>query len=137
MQCDLVSGFVRFQWQLAIAAPTRMPTKTAITVVGPQPVFWQRQGSTARPRLLKIRPREGSVAREGCVKSRRVLYQAFARSNKNPHESSITPSEAISIRWRPIFPSGPFPETFRDFSITLVTTKIDRESRVGVLRGYS
>ena len=26
MQCDLVSGFVRFQWQLAIAAPTRMRT---------------------------------------------------------------------------------------------------------------
>ena len=114
VQCDLVSGFVRFQWQLAIAAPTRMPTKTAITVVGPQP---GASGTEARQQdegLIKTKAARRVVSLRGMRAKRRRVCLGRHKEPVKPARKFAHSSEAISIRWRPIFPSGPLPETSGD-----------------------
>ena len=108
---DLVSGLARFQSQLAITAPARMPTtKTAITV-GPQP------GALLAEARLQNHQKDAKIKAERRVGSLGGMRQEPTRvqteSRQNPHETSRNSSEAISIHWTPVFPPGPLPETSR------------------------
>ena len=89
MQCDLVSGFVRFQWQLAIAAPTRMPTKTAITVVGPQPGAFGTEARQQDEGLIKTKAARRVVSERGAPRGDACVLVGI-RSQQNPHETSRT-----------------------------------------------
>ena len=86
----------------------------------------ERQQSNQRLLKIKAERRVGSLGRMRQWPKR--VLAGFLGASKKPARTFAHSSEAISIRWRPIFPSGPSPETSKDFSITLVTTKIDRES---------
>ncbi len=76
---------------------------------------WQRQGSTKQQSQSPQIKAEGRVGRLGGMRLEPTRVSAgIAQSNQNPHETLRTSSEAISIRWRPVFPPGPLPQTSGD-----------------------
>ena len=75
--------------------------------------IWHRGKAAKTKGSSKSTPREGSVAWEGCAKRRPVCLGRHKEPAK-PARKFAHSSEAISIRWRPILPSGPLPETSGD-----------------------
>ena len=111
---DLVSGFVRFQSQRAIAGHECQRQRQRLLSSDRSLAHLAQSKAAQGPRAPQNQGREngrqpgrGAPIAKTC--SEKVLWRP-----KNPHESSTTASEAISIRWRPIFPSGPLPETSVD-----------------------
>ena len=112
---DLVSGFVRD----AIAA-RNCSTNANVQrrgYVGQQPCSpelaeaRQHKAAITRPQIKA----EGRVGRLGGMRLEPTRVSVgVAESNQNPHETSRTSSEAISIRWRHVFPPGPLPQTSGD-----------------------
>ena len=124
---DLASGFVR----ISIAA--RKCTNANVRARN----YCRRQPGAA-PRVAEARDRQGSKAarapqNQGREKGRQPGWDAsranvcsdrclvaYLREPTKPARIFPPRPEAISILWRPVFPSGPLAETYANFSIALV-----------------
>ena len=137
---DLVSGLARFQSQLAITAPARMPTtKTAITV-GPQPgalLAEARLQNHQKDAKIKAERRVGSL---GGMRQEPTRVQTGRGELTKPARNFSTLLSLFSIHWRPVFPPGPLPETSRGLrccqNLVVITKVADAVERGVRKRGF-
>ena len=134
---ELVSGFVRFQSQLAIAArhecqtsERRLPTDRSV-----------RFGRGAKPRQGLLKPKaEGRVGRLGGMRQEPTRVQTGRGELTKPARNFSTLLSLFSIRWRPVFPPGPLPETSRGLrccqNLVVITKVADAVERGVRKRGF-